>query len=81
MTQHEEMIISALRYALPRGSYVMSDTDNYITAMLKDKCSKKFLACLIRDIEEHQKSGAGKKSSVFEYNWTPLLTRIKEANK
>jgi len=66
MTPHEQMIISALRYALGRRSYIMSDTEDYIIEMLNqrvdirakkkpDKVSENFIQVCIQDIKDHYK--------------------------
>lgn len=81
MSDHEMMIISALRYALPRRSYIMSATDEYITGMLKDKVSKNFINVAIRDIEEHYEwNKRNQVTDPLEYDWKPLLKRLKKIN-
>ena len=78
MTDHEMMIISALRYALPRRSYIMSCTDEYITDMLKGKVTENFLGVAIQDIEQHIKyESLPSKKSTLDYDWNPLLKRLK----
>ena len=50
MTPTEQMVISALRYALDRRSYIMSVTEEYIREMLKGTVSENFLKVCIDDI-------------------------------
>lgn len=71
MTEHEQMILSALRYALPRRSYIMSCTDEYIRKMLQGKVSKAFKDNCIRDIEDECKDRE-KFGSTLQYDWNPL---------
>jgi hypothetical protein len=78
MSDYETMIISALRYALPRRSYIMSMTDEYITKMLKKKVSNNFLHVAIRDIEDHYdwEKSIGCNNDPIRYDWMPLLKRL-----
>lgn len=85
MTEHEQMILSALRYALPknvgnygskfRRSYIMSCTDEYITKMLQGKVSEAFKDNCIRDIEDEYKD-RDKFGSTLQYDWIPLKERL-----
>ncbi len=78
MTDYEMMIISALRYALPRRSYIMSVTDEYITLMIKGAVSKNFIHVAIQDIEEHNDwNKRNKIIDTLQHNWNPLLERLK----
>ena len=76
------MVISALRYALPRRSYIMSVTDEYITAMIEKKVSQNFIQVMIDDIEEHY--DWNKKNHIndfLQHNWKPLLEKLKALKK
>lgn len=75
MTEHEQMILSALRYALPRRSYIMSCTDEYITKMLQGKVSEAFKDNCIRDIEDEYKD-RDKFGSTLQYDWISLKERL-----
>ena len=78
MTDYEMMIISALRYALPRRSYIMSITDEYITLMIKGAVSKNFIRVAIQDIEEHHDwNERNKVDERGQHNWKPLLEKLK----
>lgn len=78
MTDYEMMIISALRYALSRRSYIMSVTDEYITSMIKGAVSKNFIHVAIQDIEEHNDwNKRNKIIDTLQHNWNPLLERLK----
>lgn len=83
MTPHEQMIISALRYALPRRSYIMSNTDEYICDMLEGKVSDNFIHVCVQDIEDHYKEIERLSSNQDGmHNWKPLLEKLKSyANK
>ncbi len=79
MTDYEQMIISALRYALPRKSYIMSCTDDFITNMLKEKVSEAFIICCIKDIEDHYKEAERFKWNMQgTHDWKPLLNRLRD---
>lgn len=51
MTPEEMILICAVRYALGRMSYVVSEVCQY-AAMQKDKLSKNCINVIVRDIEE-----------------------------
>ena len=51
MTPEEQMLISAVRYALGRMSYIVGDTCKFVES-LKDKLSRNCIAIIVRDIEE-----------------------------
>ena len=80
MNDHEQMIISSLRYALPRRSYIMSVTDEYIENMLKGEVSMQFVGVCIEDIEQYYRDVERVGESPFEsfgHNWRPLLEMLK----
>lgn len=69
----EQMLISALRYALPRKSYIMSDTEEFMIAYItKQKVSDWFLDQILRDIadEESQRHQFGESS--LQHDWSKL---------
>lgn len=51
MTPEEQMLISAVRYALGRQSYIVGTTCNFV-ASIRDKLSENCIKILIRDISE-----------------------------
>ena len=54
MTPEEQIIICAVRYALGRRSYIVSEVCQYV-ANKKTDLSKNCIKCIIRDIEEEFK--------------------------
>lgn len=74
MTDHETIVISALRYALPRRSYIMSVTEDYIRNMKPQGYSKQFLIVAIEDIEEFQKK---RPMDNLQHDWVPLMEFLK----
>ena len=50
MKPEEQMLISAVRYAIGRSSYIVSDTCRFVTS-IKSKLSKECINIIIRDIE------------------------------
>jgi hypothetical protein len=82
MTDHEMMIISALRYALSRRSYIMFCTEEYIVHMLKGKVSTNFIGVAIQDIEGHHDwNTRNKVDDRGQHNWKPLLEKLKSAKE
>lgn len=78
MNDHEVMIISALRYALPRRSYIMVVTEEYINDMLTREVSQNFISVLIQDIEDHYAwNNRNKVEDTLQHNWYPLLGKLK----
>lgn len=78
MNDHETMVISSLRYALGRRSYITSVTEDYIRKMLKkDKVSEGFLHVAIKDIEESQREVNLGLGGFGLHDWNPLLTLLK----
>lgn len=51
MTPEEQMLISAVRYALGRQSYIVGITAQFV-ASIKDKLSPNCINIIIRDIEK-----------------------------
>lgn len=51
MTPEETILICAVRYALGRMSYVVSEVCQYV-AIQKDKLSQNCINVIVRDIEE-----------------------------
>ena len=75
MTDYEQMIISAERYALARMTYIVEITVNYILKEIEeDKLSNRCLSVIAEDIKS-------KKNYGMEYDrklWIKLLDRIEE---
>lgn len=73
MTDYEQIIISAERYALGRMTYIVEITVNYILEEIEnDKLSNKCLDFIAEDIRETKNLGT-------EYDkkyWLKLLNRI-----
>lgn len=51
MKPEEQMLISAVRYALGRRSYIVSDTCEFV-ASVSDKLSKKCISIIVSDIKK-----------------------------
>lgn len=51
MKPEEQMLISAVRYALGRQSYIVGDTCKFVKSVV-DKLSKNCIAIMITDIED-----------------------------
>lgn len=81
MKQEEQMLISAVRYALGRKSCIVSDTCR-IVASVKDKLSKRCIEILIHEIEEeiewHHELGRTCGMECDESLWLKLLEVLKE---
>lgn len=75
MTDYEHIVISAVRYALGRKTYIVELTVNYILEEIEeDKLSDSCLDVIRRDIKEAKDYG-------MEYDkklWIKLLNRIEE---
>lgn len=83
MSDHEMMIISALRYALRRKSYIMGATEDYILEMLLKGVSDQFRHVAIEDIKTHYRDLEREEAGRFDgllHNWLPLLVKL-EATK
>lgn len=78
MTDHEQIMISALRYALGRRTYVVSDTVRYISEHLDgmtDHCRN----VMVRDIKEQSRWGYG--DPWDEKCWMLLLKTLEERSE
>ena len=80
MTDEEQMLIGAVRYALGRMSYVVGDTCRFV-ARVKDKLSQQCIDIIIRDIEEEMERyhsvGQTLGMDIDERNWVRLLEFLK----
>lgn len=74
MTDHEQIMVSALRYALGRRTYIVGLTCDYIHAHML-KLSRKCKLIMINDIEEQKLFGYG--DLCDERNWMALLKELK----
>lgn len=78
MNDHEQMIISALQYALPRRSYITSFTEDYIRRMLNGKVSHNFVDVCISDIQDHYaEMDRLDYGTAGQPDWNPLLNKLK----
>lgn len=81
MEDEEMMLISAVRYALGRMSYVVGITCNFV-ANNRKKLSKQCINIIIRDIEEEFKryhdSGFKMGMDCDELDWNRLLEVLKK---
>lgn len=75
MTNYEQIIISAERYALGRMTYIVEITTNYISKEIRrGKLSKSCLKIIERDIEDAKTLGM----EWDKQQWLKLLELIKE---
>lgn len=75
MTDYEQMIISAERYALGRMTYIVELTVNYILeAIENNELSDRCLDVIKRDIKEAKSYGM----DCDKKQWLKLLKRIEE---
>lgn len=83
MKPEEMMLISAVRYALGRRSYIVPETCSFV-ASVKDKLSQHCIDIIIRDIGEgfemYHRSGHLMGMECDEADWRVLLRRLKEGN-
>lgn len=78
MSDYEQMIISAERYALGRMTYIVNVTVNYILQEIEnDKLSDRCLDVIAEDIRSAKYLGM----DCDEKEWLKLLDRIEEVNK
>lgn len=78
MTDYENMIISAVRYALGRVSYIVNLTVNYVLKDIeKNKLSKKCLVIMQDDIRKAKYLGM----ECDQADWKRLLNKINEVMK
>ena len=84
MSFEEQMLISAVRYALGRLSYIVGVTCDYV-ASIRTKLSRQCIYILIRDIEEeierYHKLGKICGMDCDEADWYKLLEKLKEAKE
>lgn len=75
MTNYEQIIISAERYALGRMTYIVEITTNYISKEIRrGKLSKSCLKIIERDIEDAKDLGM----ECDKQKWLKLLEKIEE---
>ena len=75
MTDYEQIVISAERYALGRMTYIVSITVNYILEEIEhDKLSDRCLDVIAEDIRSAKNLGM----ECDEKEWIKLLDRIEE---
>lgn len=75
MTEYEHILISAVRYALGRRTYIVGLTVNYVIAEiphLSDTCKE----IMLEDIKEQRQQGYG--DACDERDWMRLLDALKE---
>lgn len=75
MTDYEHMIVSAVRYALGRMTYIVEMTVNYVLQEIEDnKLSDRCLSQIRDDIRNADSLGM----QCDTYQWLKLLQRIEE---
>lgn len=75
MSDYEHIVISAVRYALGRMTYIVELTVNYILQEIEDdKLSDSCLNIIRRDIKETKNLGM----ECDREQWLKLLNRIEE---
>lgn len=75
MTNYEQIIISAERYALGRMTYIVEITTNYISKEIRrGRLSKSCLQIIKRDIEDAKDLGM----KCDKQQWLKLLELIEE---
>jgi hypothetical protein len=75
MTDYEQMIVSAERYALGRMTYIVEITVNYILQEIEnDKLSDSCLAVILQDLKDCTYFG----NHCDEREWKRLKDRIEE---
>lgn len=75
MTNYEQIVISAERYALGRMTYIVEITTNYISKEIRrGKLSKSCLNIIKRDIEDAKNLGM----ECDKQQWLKLLELIEE---
>lgn len=76
MSDYEHIVISAVRYALGRMTYIVELTVNYIMQQIdEDKLSDSCLSIILEDIKE-SKNYLGMKCD--KEKWLKLQNRIEE---
>lgn len=80
MSNEEQILICAVRYALGRMSYVVGDVCNYV-ALKQPELSRNCISIIIRDIEEELKRyhdvGQTLGMECDERTWLRLLEKLK----
>ena len=77
MSDYEQIVISAVRYALGRMTYIVETTANYVLNEIEyDKLSDECLKIIKRDIEEELK--VGRMFNSDRRQWVRLKTKIEE---
>lgn len=75
MTDYEHIVISAVRYALGRMTYIVELTVNYILEEIEeDKLSDKCLSVILQDLKDCTYFG----NYCDEREWKRLKERIEE---
>lgn len=75
MSDYEQIVISAERYALGRMTYIVSITVNYILEQIEyDKLSDRCLDVIAEDIRQAKNLGM----DCDKEQWLKLLDRIEE---
>lgn len=75
MTNYEHIVISAVRYALGRMTYIVEITVNYIMQQIEDdKLSDQCLGIIRKDIKEAKNLGM----ECDREQWLKLQKRIEE---
>lgn len=78
MSEYEHILISAVRYALGRRTYIVELTVNYVIKelpRLSDSCKK----IMLDDITEHERFGYG--DACDERDWMRLLDALRSEKK
>ena len=78
ISDYEHMLISALRYALGRRTYIVGMTAEYIENELP-KLSDQCRAIMIEDIEQQEQFGYGDECD--REDWMLLLEKLREQNQ
>lgn len=75
MTDYEHIVISAVRYALGRCTYIVELTVNYVLQEIADdKLSDQCLALILSDIQNARDYGM----NCDKEQWIKLFNRIEE---
>lgn len=75
MTDYEHIVISAVRYALGRCTYIVELTVNYVLQEIEeDNLSDQCLALILSDIQNARDYGM----DCDKEQWIKLLNRIRE---
>ena len=75
MTDHEQIMVSALRYALGRRTYIVGDTCRYIRKYI-DGMTQHCKNVMIDDIKRQKPFGYG--DGCDEDDWMSLLEELEE---